>query len=462
MPRLGLGLGLAKGSVLYSFFGTIISNFISRVTADGGTFEAQTCLQNYLNSLGQSLYNKASLIITPNAYKAGKIYALKPTNGSGDLTFSRGSARTRRNASGVIESLANNVPALNYPVSGCPTWLFESQRTNICLHSEDFTNASWSKVNSAVSANAALSPDGTLTADLLYPTSSGIIRGVEQPITVVPSNIYSNTLYLRHSNWTWVYVGGINGSNGAWFNIASGTVGTVQVGVTASIENIGNEWYRIRVTNTASGTTGFNWLRLTDSDNSLFCTANGTSGVFVWGAQTELGVFPTSYIPTSSATATRLNDIASISRNVPTEATIYADTYLQAGSLSDGNIYSIFDLRVTGTQRISLYRFNNQIHADIVNSTIQFAGSIYNIPTLVQGQRYRIAVRLTATQMVVFINGSIVYTSGTLSMPNLSSGNTIYHGNLAGNTAVWGGLLGPFYIADSALSNDECISLTTN
>ena len=135
MPRLGLGLGLAKGSVLYSFFGTIISNFISRVTADGGTFEAQTCLQNYLNSLGQSLYNKASLIITPNAYKAAKIYAIKPTNGSGDLTFSRASARTRRNSSGIIESLANNVPALNYPVSGCPAWLFEPQRTNIFLNS---------------------------------------------------------------------------------------------------------------------------------------------------------------------------------------------------------------------------------------------------------------------------------------------------------------------------------------
>ena len=80
-------IGIQIGIQMVVNAANLIINFISRVTADSGTFEAQTCLQNYLNSLGQNLYDKASLIITPNAYKAGKIYALKPAMQSTLLTM---------------------------------------------------------------------------------------------------------------------------------------------------------------------------------------------------------------------------------------------------------------------------------------------------------------------------------------------------------------------------------------
>jgi len=81
-------------------------------------------------------YDNASLIVTPNGYKASKIYALKPTDGSSDLSFSRASTALRRNSSGVWESVASNVPRLNYPIGGgCPSWLFEPQATNIFLNS---------------------------------------------------------------------------------------------------------------------------------------------------------------------------------------------------------------------------------------------------------------------------------------------------------------------------------------
>lgn len=84
-----------------------------------------------------NLYEKASLIITANAYKAGKIYAAKPTSGLGDLTVTRGGAGSRRNSAGVIESLANNVPALNYPVNlACPSWAIQAQRTNLFINPE--------------------------------------------------------------------------------------------------------------------------------------------------------------------------------------------------------------------------------------------------------------------------------------------------------------------------------------
>jgi hypothetical protein len=81
-------------------------------------------------------YNNASLLVTPNGYKASKIYSAKPTDGTGDLAFSRASTAMRRNSAGLWEEVANNVPRLQYPVGGgCPSWLFEPQATNSFLNS---------------------------------------------------------------------------------------------------------------------------------------------------------------------------------------------------------------------------------------------------------------------------------------------------------------------------------------
>jgi hypothetical protein len=63
------------------------------------------------------------------------MYSIIPNTGAGDFTFSRASTAMRRNASGVWESVANNVPRLSYPIIGCPSWLFEPQRTNLFLNS---------------------------------------------------------------------------------------------------------------------------------------------------------------------------------------------------------------------------------------------------------------------------------------------------------------------------------------
>jgi len=36
-----------------------------------------------------SFYDDASLVVIPSGYKTSKVYAEKPTDGSGDLTFTR-------------------------------------------------------------------------------------------------------------------------------------------------------------------------------------------------------------------------------------------------------------------------------------------------------------------------------------------------------------------------------------
>ena len=82
-----------------------------------------------------SLLTQASLVLTPNAVKASKLYSIIPSNGNGDMTVVRATTATRVNSSGLIESVAANVARLNYDGS-CPSILIEPLRTNRLLNSD--------------------------------------------------------------------------------------------------------------------------------------------------------------------------------------------------------------------------------------------------------------------------------------------------------------------------------------
>jgi hypothetical protein len=86
-----------------------------------------------------SLLDTASLIVTPNGYKASKLYSVKPTDASGDMVVSRATTATRVNSSNLIESVAINVPRLDYTLGGCPSILVEPQRTNLVFPSASLT-----------------------------------------------------------------------------------------------------------------------------------------------------------------------------------------------------------------------------------------------------------------------------------------------------------------------------------
>jgi hypothetical protein len=83
-----------------------------------------------------SLLTKASLVMTPNAIKSNKIYSIIPSNGNGDLTFTRDTSATQINSLGNVENVLTTIPRLNYDtVGGCPSLLLEPQRTNLLLNS---------------------------------------------------------------------------------------------------------------------------------------------------------------------------------------------------------------------------------------------------------------------------------------------------------------------------------------
>ena len=104
-----------------------------------------------------------NLLNIPSAYKAGKIYSPIPESGAGDLTFTRAGVANRVNSNGIIEEMGTNVPRLDYSGGGCPSWLFEPQRTNLLTYSEQFDNAAWIKRCNCqlLTPNQGIAPDGT-------------------------------------------------------------------------------------------------------------------------------------------------------------------------------------------------------------------------------------------------------------------------------------------------------------
>jgi hypothetical protein len=241
-----------------------------------------------------SLYNDASLLLIPSGYKSGKVYCQKPTDGDGDLTFTRASSATRVNSDGLIESVATGVPRLDYSQGSCPSLLLEPQRTNLVLYSEEFDNASWEKTNTTITANSTTSPDGNTTADKIVETTANGEHNVRQDSGLsVLSTTYTFSIYAKSSERSFLQFVGVSGiaSSRANFNLSNGTLGAVDASINASIINAGNGWYRCIVTATSNsvGVLRNQWNIITSSTSARVerYTGDGTSGLFLWGAQLE-------------------------------------------------------------------------------------------------------------------------------------------------------------------------------
>jgi hypothetical protein len=237
-------------------------------------------------------------------------------------------------------------PRFDYdPVTLAPKGLLiEEQRTNLLLRSEEFDNASWGKSNATVTANATASPDGTTDAEkLVEDTAAGVGHYILQSPSATAATVYTTTVYAKAAERNWVHIYEDSGANiYGFFNVSTGALGTLN-NCTASITNVGNGWYRCSLTYTQSGTTARIRYGVTTGNAVFTYTGDGTSGLFLWGAQLEAGAFATSYIPTVASQVTR----------APDQTSIVAPNFAPWYNQSEGTIVSTFSSFATsGGSRI--------------------------------------------------------------------------------------------------------------
>ena len=229
-----------------------------------------------------SFYSDASLIVIPSGYKASKVYSAVPTDGSGDLVFTRSNdTATRVNSAGLIEKV----------------------RTNLLLQSNTF-NTTWSTTGSSVTSGQA-GYDGTSNAWLL--TRTGTSGYLEQSLVQSTLGVVSVYAKANANNWFRIRVSA-TASSSAFYDLSNGTLGTFTSGQIATITSVGNGWYRCTLT--YSPTSSNIRIYVADADNDV----SGSSGsVFIQAAQWELGDIATPYIPTTTA-AVSVGPVANVPR----------------------------------------------------------------------------------------------------------------------------------------------------
>jgi hypothetical protein len=236
-----------------------------------------------------SYFEDASLVLIPSAQKLSKIYSVKPTDGTGDLTFTRSNdTATRVGPDGLIEKV----------------------RTNLATYSSDFSTAGLT-IDATVSTNTTTDPFGTTLADSLLEAATTGNHLWYRDFTVSNGTELTFSIYVKSIGGRNVRVAGSTGTGSelAVVDLANGSILASSGAV--SVTSAGSGWYRISLTTTTTGTTA-RFIVYAADGTSISYAGNTSKGVYLFGHQVEYGVM-TDYIATTTA-AVSVGPVANVPR----------------------------------------------------------------------------------------------------------------------------------------------------
>jgi hypothetical protein len=370
------GLQVYAGTTIYGLF-TAVSVSVGEVTAylagatdidsvwsyintyglnNGATIEAADCAKDAIEPLLDKYYAQASLVLVPSLYKTSIVYAERPLNTNGQLTFTRASEATRVGPDGYVEKV----------------------RTNLCLQSNTF-NTTWTTTSASVTSGQA-GYDGTNNAWLL--TKSGASGRINQSFSLGAQNTFS--VYAKANASSYIAIE--FGASFIYVNLTNGEQGSIGAG-SYKIESIGSGWYRIIMTSAITSAV----FRIYPAENNDLSATTGS--IFIQNAQVEAGDIATNYIPTTTA-AVSVGPVSNLPRlNYP----INADGSVGCPSL------------LLEPQRSNLCRFSESFD----NSDWTKAGSTITANNATSPDGYTNADRLveTATTATHLVSQSVSLTA---------------------------------------------------
>jgi len=344
-----------------------------------------------------------------------KVYSVLPSDGDGDFAFTRATAGTRINSLGLIEEVDSGKNRLNYDlldgkVYGCPHLLLEPARTNLLKYSESFSQSYWTKSGSSIASNNAISPDGSLNASKLVENTSNSAHRILNGSGLSVSGNVSMSVFAKKGGRNFIRLTN-NNLVGAFFDLNNGVVLGVSSGISAKIENFGNDWYRCSITQTGVAAERL-IVYLSNNGIDTSYQGDGTSGVYIWGAQLEAGTYATSYIESNSnSTTTRNAEVATGSGNAQTfndsegvlmfEGSAKNDAVSKRISISDGSFSNRISLDYTQvTNTFNLYISN------------KFISAVFNVET-----NNKLAFKYKNNDCSLFLNGFKVGVISSVTVP---------------------------------------------
>jgi hypothetical protein len=384
-----------------------------------------------------------------------------------DMTVTRATTATRVDENDLVSSVASNVPRIDYTGGGCPSILLEPQRTNLLTYSEQFDNASFQKNSSSISANNTTAPDGTLTADTWTGSGTSSTHFLAQVVSATSGVAYTQSVFAKKGTNNFLQILGTTAiyDVNSWvnFDLENGVISTIGSSATATITDFGNGWYRCAMTATATATSvgnGFLLWLITSAASARAEYNDLATSVHLWGAQVEAGAYPTSYIPTTTGTVTRLIDSCHLlNHSLFTDYpfTVYANAEVDAV----GN--TIFSLNNTSSQNYYLvFYFPNStqvglLRRDLSNNDSDFYNFSYSA-----GDTIKVAVAfISPTAYKLYINGAEIanVTSGA-SVPFNHNDISLGQFRITGDTGTRNSI-NEFMVFNEVLSDSELQTLTT-
>jgi hypothetical protein len=334
---------------------------------------------------------------------------------------------------------------------------------NRFAYSEQYNQSGpWFTSRATIAVNQTTAPNGTITADkLIEDLAATAPKEVQQGIDVTAGNTYTVSTFVKaagRSNFkfgfstnSFVPAAGTN----AIFNLTTATVYQITGGVSAAtITDVGNGWYRCTATVTpnvstiAGQNTLITYITLLDASYSTAYAGDGTSGMFLWGSQIELG-----------STASIYQGIAA--------ANVLITTGMTQRVTSSGNRYvsSNYDewAGVPITEGLVLYA-----DAAISSSFVPGATTWYNIAnasangsitTTSAGVANSNEISYDNATMSITINDNSNFSTGQIRFPNIDYNALAASGNF---TVMFAAKKDYYGLAGNNTGNSELFQAVSN
>ena len=243
---------------------------------------------------------------------------VKPDSVTTTGSITRSTTGTYVDSAGIMQTAAIDAIRINHDPATKEFLgiLIENASTNILTYSQNFSATDWSVNTATVSTASFTAPDASSTAKALTWNTSTIPIGpyLNKNLTVLTvGELYTQSIYVKYLGQRYINLAtGASVFAGVGFDLISGTVTQNTIGATQAttyqVQNAGNGWWRVSYQYTASDTTGV-FIVAANSGTSSLIIGDGTTGVYIWGAQLETLDVPSSYIVTTSSSVTRAADI---------------------------------------------------------------------------------------------------------------------------------------------------------